>query len=230
MRKITHSWVSFLFLIVGIGAAPSACTRGVDHAANPAASAPGAQADAPKRRVVFLGDSLTDGYGVDPQSTYPLLIESRLRAAGFAGVEVINASISGSTSASALARLKWQMKEPIDALVLALGANDGLRGLKLAKTEENLSAVIRHAQDSGVRVILAGMKLPPNYGGAYVSDFENLFKKLSKKHGTDLIPFLLEGVGGEPEMNQEDGIHPNEKGHRKMADTVYPHIARLFEK
>ena len=128
--------------------------------------------------------------------------------------------MSGATSASGLKRLDWYLRAKPDIIVLALGANDGLRGLNLIETEKNLSLVIKKAQERGMLVILAGMKIPTNMGESYRREFENLFPSLSKKYSIKLIPFLLDGVGGRPEMNLPDGIHPNPKGHLKMAENV----------
>jgi acyl-CoA thioesterase-1 len=170
--------------------------------------------------ILCLGDSLTEGYGVEPEQAFPSLVEARLRANGHPGARVINAGISGSTSASAASRLRWQLRSQPDVLVLALGANDGLRGLDLAATRKNLDAAIALAQQAGVRVVLAGMKLPPNYGPAYTRDFEALYPELAKARGVALIPFLLEGVAARPELNLADGIHPNARGHERVAGNV----------
>jgi acyl-CoA thioesterase-1 len=170
--------------------------------------------------ILCLGDSLTEGYGVEPEQAFPSLLEARLRANGHPGARVINAGISGSTSASAASRLRWQLRSKPDVLVLALGANDGLRGLDLAATRKNLDQALALAREAGVRVVLAGMKLPPNYGPAYTRDFEALFPELAEAHGAALIPFLLEGVAAQPELNLADGIHPNARGHERVAGNV----------
>jgi acyl-CoA thioesterase I len=170
--------------------------------------------------VLCLGDSLTEGQGVEPEQAWPSIVERRLHASGHADVRVVNAGISGSTSASAVSRLRWQLRAEPDVLILALGANDGLRGVDLAATRRNLDEAIRVAQDAGVRVVLAGMKLPPNYGSAYTRDFETLFVDLAKQRDVALIPFLLEGVAARPELNLADGIHPNARGYERVADNV----------
>ena len=174
-------------------------------------------------RIVILGDSLTAGYGVPKEAAFPARLERKLIKQG-KDVKVIAAGISGSTSASGLRRLKWQMKQRPQVLLLALGANDGLRGVKIEKTRENLSKVIEEAKKSKLKVILVGMKLPPNYGEAYRSDFEKMYEKLSKTEGVKHIPFLLKGVAGVPTLNLEDGIHPNEKGHEKIAEYILPFV------
>jgi acyl-CoA thioesterase-1 len=170
--------------------------------------------------ILCLGDSLTEGYGVEPEQAFPSLVEARLRSNGHPGARVINAGISGSTSASAAQRLRWQLRSRPDVLVLALGANDGLRGVDLAATRKHLGQAIEIAQQAGVRVVLAGMKLPPNYGPAYTRDFEALFPELARERDVALIPFLLEGVAARPELNLPDGIHPNARGHELVAGNV----------
>lgn len=189
--------------------------------------APAALADSggdARKAVLIIGDSLTAGRGVMPEQAYPALIQSRLAAAGQNGVRVVNAGISGSTSAGAHARLKWYLKARPRVLVLALGANDGLRGLPVAEMEKNLDKAISLAKTSGIRVILAGMEVPPNYGPDYADAFRRVFPDLARRHGIPLIPFLLAGVAGNPDLNQADGIHPNPEGHKIVAKTVIPYI------
>lgn len=170
-------------------------------------------------KVLLLGDSLTAGFGVDPSQAYPVLVEAALQAQGLP-VSFTNASISGSTTASALGRLRWYLKTKPDVLYLALGANDGLRGQSVEGMKENLAATIRLAQSQGIKVLLAGMKMPPNYGAAYTQSFEAVFPALAKEYRLPLLPFVLEGVAGKPELNQADGIHPNPQGHQKVAAGV----------
>jgi acyl-CoA thioesterase-1 len=170
--------------------------------------------------ILCLGDSLTEGYGVAPEQAFPSLLEQRLRKTGHPGARVINAGISGSTSASAVARLRWQLRAEPDVLLLALGANDGLRGLDLAATRRNLAEAIALAKGAGVRVVLAGMKLPANYGPTYTREFEALFPELARQQAIALVPFLLEGVAARPELNLSDGIHPNARGYERVADNV----------
>ncbi|MCE2390097.1 MAG: arylesterase [Proteobacteria bacterium] len=185
---------------------------------------PAGAAAAEPIQVVCLGDSLTEGYGVAAEEAYPARVERRLHAEGRTQVRLVNAGISGSTSASGLARLRWQLRADPQILLLALGANDGLRGFDLQVTRRNLSQVIRHAQDSGLLVLLAGMKLPPNYGPDYAREFERMFPSLAEEHSVALIPFLLEGVAGDPALNLPDGIHPNAEGHARVAETVYRYL------
>ena len=182
-----------------------------------------AESAAPKK-FVLIGDSLTEGYGVARDQAYPALVQKKLGDK----VQIINASISGSTSASAPSRMKWQLKSKPDLILLALGANDGLRGLPVDKIEENLSAAIALAEAEHIKVILGGMYLPPNYGAEYTAQFKKVFKKVADKHNIPMIPFLLNGVAGKAELNQADGIHPNEKGHAIVADTVYQAVKKLL--
>jgi len=171
------------------------------------------------KTILFMGDSLTEGYQLSKEEAYPALIEKELKKR-FQDIKVINGGVSGATSASGLKRLDWYLNAKPDIMVLALGANDGLRGMKTQETEKNLSLVIEKAKNRGITVILAGMKMPTNMGGPYRNQFESIFSKLSKKYSLKLIPFLLEGVGGRPEFNLPDGIHPNPRGHEVMARTV----------
>jgi len=171
------------------------------------------------KTIVFLGDSLTEGYQLSREEAYPAIIEEKLKK-DYPDIKIINAGVSGATSASGPKRLDWYLKAKPDILVLALGANDGLRGLKLEETEKNLSQVIEKSQTRGIKVLLVGMKMPTNYGKAYRKEFEDVFFKVSKKYNVKLVPFLLEGVGGRPELNLPDGIHPNPAGHKIMADNI----------
>lgn len=169
--------------------------------------------------ILFLGDSLTEGYQLPKEDAYPAVIEKTLKKTR-KDIKVINGGVSGATSASGLKRMDWYLKAKPDFMVLALGANDGLRGMKIDQTEKNLAKVIEKAQERGIIVVLAGMKMPTNYGEPYRTKFENIFPKLAKKYSLKLIPFILDGVGGRPEYNLPDGIHPNPKGHEIMAKNV----------
>jgi acyl-CoA thioesterase-1 len=173
-------------------------------------------------RILFLGDSLTAGLGVDREQAWPSLVGERLKAMGRTDLTLVNGSISGSTTASAPSRLTWHLRARPDILVLALGANDGLRGLPNEAMKDNLDKTIRLAKANGMEVILAGMEVPPNYGAAYAREFRRVFRDLAQSHGLRFIPFLLQGVAGRPEFNQADGIHPNPEGHRVIAELVLP--------
>ncbi len=174
------------------------------------------------RSLVVLGDSLSAGYGVDISEAWPALIQAFLRGDGMPW-KVINAGVSGDTTAAGVRRLDWLLRKPVDALILELGANDGLRGLPLEATRTNLQAVIdrTRAKWPKAQIILAGMRLPANMGAEYVSSFEAIFPALAASNRITLIPFLLEGVGGRPEFNQFDQIHPNAVGHRRVASHVW---------
>jgi len=183
----------------------------------------------PKIKILFLGDSITAGYGIAQEDAYPALLGQKLESLGIHHVEIMNGSISGSTTASALSRLKWFQKASPDILVLALGANDGLRGLSVENMEENLGQAIAFAKNNNMDVILAGMQIPPNYGPEYADDFKQVFTTLADDHEIVRIPFLLKGVGGRSDMNQPDGIHPNRAGHQQIAKTVLPFILKQIQ-
>ena len=174
------------------------------------------------KTVLFLGDSITAGYGVDPSEAYPAIIQNRIDAKGWP-FKVINAGQSGDTSAGGLNRLEWLLKNRIDVLVLELGANDGLRGLPIQNTKKNLQAIIdrTRARYPRVKIIIEGMKLPPNWGRDYSRQFESMFVELAKKNKAALVPFVLEGVGGVRKLNQSDIIHPTPEGHKLVAANVW---------
>ena len=175
-------------------------------------------------KILFMGDSITAGMGVTPEQAYPALIQEMLKEKGRVDVTVINASISGSTTASGWSRLNWYLKAKPKILVLALGANDGLRGLSTREMAKNLDRAIVLAKENRIQVILAGMEIPPNYGPDYSADFRQVFLDLAARHNIVLIPFLLKDVAGRAGLNQADGIHPNARGQRIIADTVIPYI------
>jgi acyl-CoA thioesterase I len=172
-------------------------------------------------KVVVLGDSISAGLGVEPEQAFPFLVQNMLKKKGFRSVKIINGSISGSTTAGAASRLKWYLRTKPDILILALGANDGLRGLSTDLMTQNLEKSIILAKNNGIKVILAGMKIPPNYGTQYAKAFESSFVSLVQKHDLSFIPFLLKDVAGKAFLNQADGIHPNPKGHKIIAVTVF---------
>ena len=176
---------------------------------------------------MFLGDSLTAGLGVAPDEAYPALIGRRLRASGFQ-YEVLNAGVSGDTSAAGLRRLEWSLKGPVEVLVVALGANDGLRGLPVTELQRNLATIIERARARHVAVLLAGMEAPPNFGAPYTEQFRAVYTALANRYDVPLIPFFLEGVAGVPGLNQADGIHPNRAGHRAMADLVWRQLEPML--
>lgn len=174
----------------------------------------------PVRTVVFLGDSLTAGLGLARRDTYPALLEARIRQAGLPW-RVVNAGVSGDTTAGVRARLDWVLQDRPELVFLCIGSNDGLRGLPVKEVEANLRAVLDRLRAAKVRVVLAGAMLPENYGPEYREAFRALFPRLARAYRLPFLPFLLEGVALRPEFNQEDGIHPNPAGARRVADTVW---------
>lgn len=179
-------------------------------------------------KILFLGDSLTAGYGITHESAYPYLIKKELEVNKKLDVKIFNGSVSGSTTSSGLSRLEWYLRANPEILVLALGANDGLRGISIEKTKDNLEKIILKAKKGNIKIVLAGMKLPPNYGDDYRDRFEKMFLDLKNKHKIIHIPFLLEGVAAKKELNLSDGIHPNEKGHQIMMKTVLKYLGPLL--
>lgn len=182
------------------------------------------------KRILFLGDSLTAGYGIDPGKAYPALIGKKLEDKGL-DYTVSPAGLSGETSAGGLRRANWVMQKPVDILVIALGANDGLRGIDLSDTKTNLQGIIDFAKNKypDIRIVLAGMQMPPNLGEAYTTEFRAMYPALAEANGATLIPFLLEGVAGDPTLNIADGIHPNPEGHLIVAETVWTALEPLLQ-
>jgi len=179
------------------------------------------------RTIVFLGDSLTAGLGLPLDQAYPSLIEARLQAER-SPWKVVNAGVSGDTTAGGLARLDWIYKQKVDVLVVALGANDGLRGIPVEQTEKNLRAILQRARKEGSRVLLTGLRLPDNFGPQAQGRFAALYPRLAAEFRVPLVPFLLEGVAMEPGLNQPDGIHPNAKGARKVADQLWVKLGPML--
>lgn len=177
--------------------------------------------------VVFLGDSITAGYGLGEEEAFPALVGAALAERGRA-VRVVNAGVSGDTSTGGRERLSWLLRQQPDVLVVELGANDGLRGQPLAVIESNLREIITSAQQRGIAVLLLGMRIPPNYGPEYAEGFAELFARLASELEVPLVPFLLEGVGGVPELNLPDGIHPTAVGHQRLAVTVLPELEKVL--
>ena len=185
-------------------------------------------------RILILGDSLTEGFGVLEREAYPHLLEEKLNrelsAKTGSAYRVINGGITGATSSGGVSRIDWFLQAEPDYLILALGGNDGLRGVPVPETEENLSEILATAGKNEIPALLAGMKIPPNYGLTYTSDFAQMYEDLSKLHDVPRIPFLLEGVGGEAQFNLPDRIHPNPAGHALIAETVYKTLAPQLQK
>jgi acyl-CoA thioesterase-1 len=184
---------------------------------------------AKKKNILFFGTSLTAGYGLDPTEAYPALIQNRVDSLKMP-YNVINGGLSGETSAGGKGRIDWLLKQPVDVFVLELGANDGLRGLPVAQTIKNLQDIIDRvkAKYPNVKLVMAGMQVPPNMGAKYASDFKNIFPDLAKKNQMALIPFLLDKVGGIPKLNQADGIHPTAEGDKILAENVWVVLKELL--
>jgi len=179
-------------------------------------------------RIVFLGDSLTAGLGLPREQAVPSLIQERLHAEGY-GYDVVNAGVSGDTSAGGLSRLDWSLEGDVKILVIELGANDGLRGLPVSQMKRNLSEIVARAKARGIAVILTGMEAPPNYGPAYTSEFRRVFRDVADEHEVAFVPFYLEGVAGVPSLNNSDGIHPNAAGARIVAETLWRALEPVLE-
>ena len=182
------------------------------------------------RVILFYGDSLTAGYGIDREQAFPALVQARIDSLGW-DFEVFNAGLSGETSAGGLRRIDWLLRRPIDVFVLELGANDGLRGIDLADTRSNLQQIVDRvkAKNPEIALVVVGMQMPPNLGPEYTAEFKGLFPGLAEQNGAALIPFLLEGVGDKPELNLPDGNHPTVAGHRVVADNVWGTLGPLLE-
>lgn len=176
------------------------------------------------KTILFLGDSLTEGLGVNKKDSFPNLVETLIQTKLKKNITVINGGVSGSTSSDGLSRLKWYLRKKPYIVFLALGVNDGLRGLNLQQSQKNLEEIIKYAQKSNAKVLLAGMKIPPNYGPQYQEKFEKMYQILKTKYNLKTLPFLLDGVAGEKEFNQRDGIHPNVAGHKHIAKNVFKFI------
>ena len=216
-----------------LGLALTACNSGPAAeqpavSGTPATPVPAA-AKATTKRLLFFGNSLTAGYGVEPEQAFPALIGAKIDSLKL-GYEVINAGLSGETTAGGRSRVGWILRQPVDVFVLELGGNDGLRGLPLAATRANLQGIIDtvRRRSPGAQIVLAGMQIPPNLGQAYSQDFKALYQEIAAKNKLVLIPFLLKGVGGDRALNQPDGIHPTPTGHRIVARTVWAVLQPLI--
>jgi len=188
------------------------------------------QASSPSKVILFYGDSLTAGYGLSPEEAFPAIVGKKLQEKGTV-VKIVNAGLSGETSAGGLTRLEWVLKQPVDIFVLELGANDGLRGLPLEQTQKNLQSIIDKVLTKypKTKIVIAGMLVPPNMGPDYTASFGKIFPDLAKKNKATLIPFLLKDVAGQEKLNIADGIHPNVEGHKIVADNVLRIIEPLLK-
>jgi acyl-CoA thioesterase-1 len=178
--------------------------------------------------ILDFGDSLTAGYGLAPDQAFPPRLQAALQRRGIE-TRVVNAGVSGDTTAGGLARLDWALADKPDLVILALGANDALRGIDPAAVRSNLDKMIQRIETSGAKVLLVGMLAPPNWGEEYKTEFDQIFPDLARTYGVPLYPFFLEGVAMKPELNQPDGLHPNERGVAVLVDRIAPVVARLVE-
>ncbi|HEY0895644.1 MAG TPA: arylesterase [Sphingobacteriaceae bacterium] len=184
-----------------------------------------------KKHILFFGNSLTAGYGLDdPQDAFPALIQKKIDSLNLP-YKVINAGLSGETTSGGNSRIDWLLKQPVDVFVLELGANDGLRGIPVAETEKNLQSIVDkvRAKYPDAKQLLLGMEVPPNLGDRYVNDFRAIFRRVAVRNDMGFVPFLLEGVAGNTTLNLGDGIHPTAKGYRIVAENVWPELLRLLE-
>jgi acyl-CoA thioesterase-1 len=183
------------------------------------------------KTILFFGNSLTAGYGLDPAQAFPSLIQKKIDSLQLP-YTVVNAGLSGETSAGGKARISWVLRQPVDVFVLELGANDGLRGVELTDTRKNLQAILDtvKTRNPATRLVIAGMQMPPNLGQKYTTDFRKLFPELAEKNQATLIPFLLDRVAGIASLNQTDGIHPTAEGHRLVAENVWKVLEPVLQK
>lgn len=226
------SWSLVLLTSVATLACSAGSGRSQDEGTSEkrgAGAAPSASAAPSSRpRIVALGDSLTAGYGIGKDQSYPAVLQRRLDAEGYR-YDVVNAGVSGDTSAGGLSRLDWSLDGDVRILILALGANDGLRGLPPADMRRNLATIIERAQERRIQVLLAGMEALTNLGPQYQRSFHDVFPELARQYHPAFVPFLLEGVAGRPELNQPDGVHPTSDGARAIAEHLWPVLQPLLK-
>ncbi len=215
-------------------AAPVSTVSSVPAQKSPAGKSPAGKNPSERNKdtrplIVAFGDSLTAGYGLSEAENYTTLLQRKLNAAGYA-YRVVNAGVSGDTSAGGARRLEWSLEGDVRYLILELGGNDGLRGLPTAELRKNLGVIIAAAQRRNITVILAGMEAPPNLGAAYTNAFRQVYRDLARQYTVPLIPFVLAGVGGNPALNQPDGIHPNAAGEKVFTENVWRALAAVLAK
>ena len=222
--------VCLLFALTACNGAAVGCGRDPAEAQLPEtpADTPVARTDDERPKIVVLGDSLTAGLGLLDTQSFPSLLQQKIDTDGFE-FEVVNAGVSGDTSAGGLRRLDWVLQEDVRVLIVALGANDGLRGLSASEMKRNLDQIIQTARARHVLVILAGMEAPPNYGAQYATSFRQVYRDLALQHRVPFLPFLLDKVAGQSTLNQGDGIHPNAAGAAVVADTVWSVLKPMLD-
>lgn len=219
----------YVFLVMVLSAVFSACNNEKSGGEKVDSAGVVAKNEASTKNILFFGTSLTAGLGLDPSEAYPELIQNRIDSLKLP-YNVINAGLSGETSAAGKGRIDWLLKQPVDIFVLELGANDGLRGIQVTETTKNLQFIIDKvkAKYPDVKFMMAGMQVPPNMGNPYATDFKNMFPALAEKNNMVLIPFLLDKVGGVPKLNQPDGIHPTAEGAKILADNVWAQLKAML--
>ena len=228
MGTVRSMWTEKFRLLVMLALALAACSNEPPPARAPGGASPAAK-PAAEQVIVAMGDSLTAGYGLDESEAYPALLEARLQADGRPW-RVVNAGISGETSSGARSRVDWVVSRlKPDLVILVTGANDGLRGIEPALIEENLRAIVQRLQQSGAVVVLGGMRMVRNLGSGYTAAFEAVYPRVARDLGVPLIPFFLEGVAGDPRLNQADFIHPTAEGYRRIVDHIYPFVREAIK-
>ncbi|RIJ41663.1 arylesterase [Pontibacter oryzae] len=197
-------------------------TESADRTETAENTEPSTQKSSETQTILFFGNSLTAGYGLEPDQAFPALIQQRIDSLNLP-YKVVNAGVSGETTAGGKSRVDWLLKKPVDIFILELGANDGLRGINLSESYANLKTIIEkvRAKNPDVKIVLAGMQIPPSMGQKYTSEFKEMYTRIAAEENVLLIPFLLEGVAGDPELNQADGIHPTVEGQKILADNVW---------
>jgi acyl-CoA thioesterase-1 len=208
------------------GAAPTPTLEPTPVTAPPTAADPVPTSSA--LLIVAMGDSLTEGLGVEPAEAYPAQLEQRLRSDGY-DVTVVNAGVSGETSSGARSRAEWVLRQQPDIVILATGGNDGLRGVEPTVTQDNIDQIVQTIEESGAVVVLAGMEMVQNMGAQFTSDFRAIYPEIAARHDVILMPFLLEGVAANPDLNQPDFIHPTAEGYRIVVDNLYPYVLQAIE-
>jgi len=221
--KLNYKWIYALtFSTILLGCSQTETTNQTEAGQETSATT-GEQAKKETiKTILFFGNSLTAGYGLEPSQAFPALIQERIDSLELP-YRVVNAGVSGETTAGGKSRIDWLLKKPVDVFVLELGANDGLRGIDPESTYSNLKTIMDKVRDKNpeVQIILAGMQLPPSMGQKYTKEFSEVYTRLAKEENVHLIPFLLEGVGGDPKLNQADGIHPTIEGQKILANNVW---------
>ena len=227
MTRTLLIYLLSLLMISTIGACGNAADKAPDD--NQKATEKVAEPVDALKTILFFGNSLTAGYGLDPVEAFPALIQIKIDSLKLP-YKVINGGLSGETTSGGKTRIDWLLRQKIDVFILELGANDGLRGIPVKETRQNLQAIIDQVKSKypDVKLVLAGMHVPPNMGAAYAKEFHAIYSEIAKKNQMTLIPFLLEGVGGNPELNQGDGIHPTAEGHKIVAAEVWKYIQPIL--